>query len=200
MKISPSAHASRPQPFTGPIPLVDTPRYDSNIDQTYWADREVATVRYEQGGTQVSVSARVGDSNHVGNRFQGTFAEALGRARVEASLDDIDMPELGAAAVLRGAHEGEWIVAPINGYLPGGHYGDENGPATNLPIDPKNGSTYGPERVWESTGSSRPGRWFPDGVDDAISTAVRVSASKVDPSLVAIVGVDRWIDLGSHAR
>ena len=69
--------------------------------------------------------------------------------------------------------------------------------ATSLPIDPEHGSTWGPERIWEQTGASRAGRFLPEGIDDARDAAVRVSARATDPDLVAIVGVDRWIDFGA---
>ncbi len=189
----------RPAPFPAKVPLVDTPRYSSNLDEGHWLDREVAWVQYEKGGNRMQVSARIGDYNHVGNRFKGTFAEAVGKARVEAAIDDIDMPELGAAAVIRSHHKGEWIIAPLIGYAPGGHYGAEEGEGlvNNLPIDPEHGSTYGPEGIWRDTGAGRGFRWMPDSMDDAKSGALRVSAQKVHPDLVAIVGVDRWINFGS---
>lgn len=187
----------RPGAFPAKVPLVDTPRYGGNLREKTWLDREVAVVEYVKDDARMTVSARVGDWNHVGNRIVGTFAEAVGKARVEAAIDEIDMPELGAAAVLRGHGKNEWIVVPLMGYGPGEHYGMEDGPVTNLPIDPEHGSVYGPERVWEDTGSGRGHRHLPDAMDDAKSGALRITAQQTHPDLVAIVGVDRWINFGS---
>ena len=187
----------RPAAFPAKVPLVDTPRYGGNLDEKTWLDREVAVVEYVKGDARMTVSARAGDYNHVGNRVVGTFAEAVGKARVEAAIDEIDMPELGAAAVLRGHGKNEWIVVPLMGYGPGEHYGDED-VFNNLPIDPEHGTVYGPERVWEQTGAGRSRRRLPDAMDDATSGALRVTAQKTHPDLVAIVGVDRWINFGSE--
>ena len=150
-----------------------------------------------KGDQRMTVSARIGDYNHVGNRVVGTFAEAVGKARVEAAIDDIDMPELGAAAVLRGHGKNEWIVVPLMSYGPGAHYGDEDGVST-LPIDPEHGSVYGPERIWESTGAGSGHRWVPDAMGDSRKGALRVTAQSTHPDLVAIVGVDRWMNFGSE--
>ena len=187
----------RPTAFPAPVPLVDTPRYGGNLREKTWLDREVAVVEYRKGDERMTVSARIGDWNHVGNRVVGTFAEAVGKARVEAAIDEIDMPELGAAAVLRGHGRNEWIVVPLMGYGPGQHYGDED-VELNLPIDPEHGTMFGPERVWEQTGASRSSRRLPDAIDDATHGALRVTAQRTHPDLVAIVGVDRWMNFGSE--
>jgi hypothetical protein len=149
-----------------------------------------------KGDERMTVSARIGDWNHVGNRIVGSFADAVGKARVEAAIDEIDMPELGAAAVLRGHGKDEWIVVPLMGYGPGQHYGVED-VELNLPIDPEHGSVYGPEGVWRGTGASRGSRRLPDAMDDAKRGALRVTAQATHPDLVAIVGVDRWINFKS---
>lgn len=191
------AHPVRPTAFPAKVPLVDTPRYGGNLTESVWLDKEVAVVEYVKGDAHMTVSARIGDYNHVGNRVVGSFADAVGKARVEAAIDDIDMPELGAAAVLRGHGKNEWIVVPLMGYGPGEHYGDDEPPATNLPIDPEHGTVYGPERVWEPTGAGRGHRYLPDAMDDAKHGALRITGQKVHPDLVAIVGVDRWMNFGS---
>jgi hypothetical protein len=189
---------ARPQAIPPNVPLVDTPRYGSNISQRHWLDREVAWVEYAKGDHHMTVSARIGDYNHVGNKFVGSFKEAVCKARVEAAIEENDMPELAAAAILRTHKKGEWIVAPLYGYGPGQHYGDDdNPPVTSLPIDPEHGSTYGPERIWESTGSGRSRRQLPDSLGDARRGALRIGAQRVHPDLVDIVGVDRWINFGS---
>jgi hypothetical protein len=187
---------ARPAAFPAKVPLVDTPRYSSSLSER-WLDTEVAWVEYAKGDHRMMVSARIGDYNHVGNRVVGTFKEAVGAARVEAAIDEIDMPELGAAAVLRSHRKGEWIVVPLAGHAPGKGYGDDE-PLTNLPIDPEHGSTYGPEGVWHGTGSGRGWRNLPESMDDAKQGALRVTAQRVHPDLVAIVGVDRWINFGSE--
>jgi hypothetical protein len=188
---------ARPTTFPAKVPLVDEVEEPGELRESTWLDREVAWVEYGKGDHRMTVSARIGDYNHVGHRIQGSFKDAVGVARREAAIDEIDMPEMGAAAVIRSHRKGEWIVVPLGAYAPGKHYGDDDEPILGLPIDPEHGTLFGPERIWESTGASRPYRHLPDSMDDAKHGALRVSAQRVHPDLVAIVGVDRWINFGS---
>lgn len=179
------------------MPLLGEVDEPGTLREQAWLDREVAWVEYAKGDQRMQVSARIGDWNHVGHRITGSFRDAVGVARREAAIDDIDMPELGAAAVIRSHRKGEWIIVPVAGYRPGGHYGNEEDLVTNLPIDPEHGSTYGPQGVWRDTGAGRGRRHLPESLGDARSGALRVTAQRVHPDLVAIVGVDRWINFGS---